>query len=114
MWIFAKDGFLSVVQDKSHYDLLLVRGRVQGDVQKFFPKAKVYRSEMRDYRHRALVPRESVAARLAQAVMEIDYGGGGDAISFKDSITDKRRAHFYFDVWNTCWEMQQALKGSNR
>ena len=69
---------------------------------------------MRDYRHRAIVPRESVAARLAQAVMAIDYGGGAaGAVSFKDSITDKRRAHFYFDVWNTCWEMQQALKGGN-
>ena len=65
---------------------------------------------MRDYRHRAIVPKEVVVSRLAQAVMAIDYGGG-DAISFKDSIADKRRAHFYFDVWNTCWEMQQALKG---
>ena len=110
MWIFAKDGFLSIVQAKDRADSLLVRGRVQNDIQHFFPRAKVYRSEMRDYRHRAILPRESVAARLAQAVTEIDYGGGGGAVSFKDSIADKRRAPYYLDVWDTMWQMQYDLK----
>jgi hypothetical protein len=109
MWLFAKDGFLSIVQDKSHHDLLLVRGRVQGDVQRFFPAAKVFHTARRDYAHRAIVPRESVAARLAQSIMAIDYGGGGGAVSFKDSITDKRRAPYYLDVWSTMAEMQDHL-----
>jgi len=110
MWIFAKDGFLSIVQAKDRADCLLVRGRVQGDVQYYFPTARVLRSERRDYRHRAIVPRESVAARLAVAVQQIDYGGGGGAVSFKDSIADKRRAPYYLDVWDTMWQMQDDLK----
>jgi hypothetical protein len=104
-----KDGFLSIVQAKDRDDCLLVRARVQGDVQHYFPTARVFRSEVRDYRYRAIVPRESVAARFALAAMAIDYGGG-DAVSFKDSITDKRRASFYLDVWSTMAEMQDRLK----
>jgi len=110
MWIFTKNVFLSVVQASNRSDCLLVRGRVRGDVQRFFPTAKVYHTVRRDYAHRAIVPRESVAARLAVAVQQIDYGGGGGAVSFKDSIADKRRAPYYLDVWDTMWQMQYDFK----
>ena len=109
MWIFAKHGFLSLVQHENYPYHLLVRGRVGGDIQHYFPDAKVMRTEKRDYLYRTVLPKEQVAKRIALAIEQIDYCGALGT-SFKSSITDKRRAPYYSNVWDTMWEMQDRLK----
>jgi hypothetical protein len=108
MLIFAKHGFLSLVQHENYPYHLLVRGRVRGDIQHYFPDAKVMRTEKRDYLFRTVLPKEQVAKRIALAVEQIDYCGA-HGTCFK-SIVDKRRAPFYLDVWSTMAEMQEQLK----
>ena len=83
--------------------MLLVRARVKGDIERHFPKAKVERTEERDYLFRTTLPRYQVAHRLFVAVLDIDYE------EFKSAVTDKRRQAYYFDIWDTGYSMQEEL-----
>jgi hypothetical protein len=107
VWIFAKAGFLSIVQHRDQPDMLMVRARVKGDIEHFFPSAKVIRMEDADYLYRTILPRNTVAAVIAKTVDAINYCGA-HGTSFK-SIVDKRRAPFYLNVWDTMAEMQDRL-----
>ena len=85
MWLFAKNGFLTFVQHDNRPDLLLVRGRIKGDIENYFPNARVtYRTD-RDYAYRTMLPKTRVAERIASAVSAIDY------VKYKPSVQDKRR-----------------------
>ena len=81
----------------------MVRGRVKGDIEFYFPNATVIETPQADYRYRTTLPREKVADSVRKAVTDIHYRG------FKDSVTDKRRAEYYFSVWDTCCLMQEEL-----
>jgi hypothetical protein len=70
----------------------------------YFPKAKVIRTDDRDYLYRAVVDRSAVAATIHSAVIAIDYD------NFKSSVPDERRGPWYVDVWFTLEEMQDKLK----
>ena len=54
MWLFTSKTFLSVVADKDQPDgpKLLVRSRVQGDIEEIFPEADVKENSNGDYRFR--------------------------------------------------------------
>ena len=103
MWIFAKDGFLSITPHREKPDCFMVRGRVKGDIEYYFPNADVIETPNADYRYRTTLPREEVADRIRKAVADIHYRG------FKTSVTDKRREAYYFSVWDTCYLMQEEL-----
>jgi hypothetical protein len=61
MWIFLPDSFISVVQKPGDTDLLTVRARIAGDIERVFPDAQVQANQGTDYKYRAKVPREAVA-----------------------------------------------------
>ena len=103
MWIFAKAGFLSIVQHRGRPDMLMVRARVKGDIEHYFPDAKVIRLDDADYLFRAFLPRKAVAAVMTNAVEQIDYD------KFKAAVEDKRREAHYFSVWDTGYLMQEEL-----
>jgi hypothetical protein len=93
MWIFTGTAFVSIVRSlnrKGKKDLLLVRGRVAGDIQRLFPDAKVRKTPNRDYLFRAYVPREEVARVLAQKIMAIDYGLVGTCSICNETRTTRR------------------------
>jgi hypothetical protein len=105
MWIFAKNGFLSIKQHDRQPKLLVVRGRVKGDIERLMsiPARQVIEDAAADYRFRAFLDRDRVADRIAEHVRGIRYE------KFKSSITDKRRAAYYFSVWDSCYLMQEQL-----
>lgn len=103
MWIFAKGGFLSIVQHQDRPNMLMVRGRVKGDIERHFPGVRVKRTDDADYLYRAVLPKHRVAARLFDLATEIDYD------KFKPAVQDKRREAYYFSIWDTSYEMQQEL-----
>jgi hypothetical protein len=103
MWIYGKDAFVSVVQDRNDAEVLIVRSRVKGDLEVLWPQAKIEETPYADYGFRTRLERREVAAAVAKEVMEISYS------NYKDSITDKRRKPFYLVVWHAMWEMQDAL-----
>jgi hypothetical protein len=103
MWLFTTKSFLSIVEHRDRPDVLMVRARIRGDIERYFPNAKVIRDDKADYLFRAILPKHKVAAKLFDVVAEIDY------LKFKSSVRDKRREAYYFSVWDTCYLMQEEL-----
>jgi hypothetical protein len=95
MWIHMNDAFLSVVAHRTDPGVLLVRGRVAGDIERVFPGAEVAVTPTADYRFRTLLPREVVAGAVAAAVGTIDYD------NFKNSVSDDVRHDAYSECWRT-------------
>jgi hypothetical protein len=104
MWIFTNEAFLSIVAD-ANSDQLLVRARIAGDIERTFPGFKVTEGGGTDYRFRAWVDRETVAATLYQEAMNISYG------NFKGSVVDDERHEAYLKVWEQMlrYQRQQQL-----
>ena len=78
-------------------DTLLVRARIDGDIERVFPAADVIEGAGTDYRYRARVSRAEVTQAMTDAVEAIDYG------NFKNSIPkySKDRHDAYMSVWTT-------------
>lgn len=108
MWIFLNDAFLSVVADKNSDDMLLVRGRINGDIERVFPDFPVVENAGTDYRFRALVPRSVVADALAKTVDAIGYH------NFKGSVKEKPRHHKYMHVWSVMEDWQSRAEAQER
>jgi hypothetical protein len=103
MWIFMNDSFLSIVDKAKTKGCLLVRARKKGDIEAVFPGAKVRKGEGTDYKYRADVPRDAVAAAIAARVTDIDYSNFKDSIPTKDST----RQHAYHAVWAAGFELER-------
>lgn len=103
MWIFLSDAFLSVVADKDDPSgpRLLVRSRREGDIERVFPEAEVATTPGADYRFRAWLPRERVAAVLTQQVENLAY------TNFKSSIRD----HAYHAAAMGAWSVMHRYQG---
>lgn len=102
MWVILNDAMLSIVASDCP-DLLMVRARVKGDIERVFPKARVSYTPERDYAYRALVPRDVVGAALSARAIGIDYG------NFKDSVHEPRRKSIYSRVWETLLDLQGGI-----
>jgi hypothetical protein len=102
MWLFAKDGFLSVVQHNESADVLVVRSRFKGDIERLI-RAKTFATPSGDYPVRAHVEREAFRDAIVSQIERIDYD------KFKPSVTDKRRHRAYFEIWDTLWQLQEQL-----
>jgi len=102
MWIFLKDAFLSIVDKDEDGTTLLVRARLEGDLERAFPGADVHETHDHDYRYRAQVDRETVAQALADRVRQVDYP------NFKDSVRDPARHAAYMRVWEVMYRYQQG------
>lgn len=105
MWIFLKDAFLSIVAVKGRSDVLKVRARFQGDIERVFPDASVSVDAGTDYKFRALVDRAAVAEALAEQARGIT------ATNFKNSVAERWRHDVYLDVWNVMFKAQKERTG---
>lgn len=118
MWILINDAFFSIVDEGAHKtgkraprrksDTLLVRARIKGDIERYFPGAKVTRTPERDYLFRATVKRADVEAAIAKAVSGVDYG------NFKDSVRDRRRHDAYAACWTALYRYQREADAALR
>ena len=73
MWIFTTKGFLSIVRHMDKSNILIVRSRFRGHIEKIFPKAKVIEDGSRDYRFRVELDIKEVARVIAGMVLVINY-----------------------------------------
>jgi hypothetical protein len=106
LWIFNRDGFASITQHRDNPDLLIVKTRVKGDLAKMFGAGHRLIEAGSDYAFRALVNRSDVAHGSVRMVAEIDER------NFKQTVTDKRRMPYYFQIWETLCDMQDAFAQS--
>ena len=100
MWLFGSNNFLSVVQSSDDSRDLVVRARRQGDIERFFPNAKVITLPGRDYQFRAILPREEVAIAVSEYVMGIKY------TNFKNSVRDTQ----YHNACSRVWSVMAGLQ----
>ena len=100
MWIFLSNSFISIVQKPGDTDMLTVRARIEGDIEKVFPGARVQANKGTDYKFRAKVPREVVAQALHDQAMAVNYQ------NFKNTVKDKKRHDAYMDVWSAMFRAQ--------
>jgi hypothetical protein len=100
MWIFLSDSFISVVQKPGDTDLLTVRARIEGDIERVFPDAKVEANKGTDYKYRAKVAREVVAKALHDQAMSVDY------TNFKSTVKASKRHDAYMGVWSAMYAAQ--------
>ena len=97
MWIFSQKGFLSVVAHNTKPDILIVRSRFKGHIEKIFPNAHVIEDATRDYRFRAELPAKEVSKVIAEMVLTIKYD------NFKASLDmyDERYMDCCLDVYHS-------------
>lgn len=101
MWICLNDAFLSIVAHRNKPGVLLVRARRPGDIERTFPSVTTYQDEHADYRYRADIPADQVAASIAGKVEGIDYD------NFKSSVTDGELHDAYMRVWSVMFGLQK-------
>lgn len=100
MWLCLNNAFLSIVHKECGPDELLVRARVPGHIERVFPAVVVRESFGTDYRYRAVVSRQDVAAAMAGIVDSIDYG------NFKGSTKERSLHDAYMNVWHDMAPLQ--------
>jgi hypothetical protein len=116
MWVFLNNAFVSIVEDRDEADLLWVRARVQGDLERFFkPIPREWRANLvvdttpeADYLFRSCVPRAWVRAALSSALDGVDYDNFKGSIP-KNKMGDVRHT-FYMRVWNAMMAYQKSLR----
>ena len=101
MWIFLNDAFLSIVDKGGDGSTLLVRARQHGDLERVFPGSLVQDTPSNDYRFRARIPRDQVAATMASAIASIGY------TNLKGSVQDQLRHEAYLGVWEVMHRYQR-------
>lgn len=104
MWIFTPTAFVSIVAHRTKPDVLLVRARLKGDLQRLFPGCKVTTTPEADYRFRTELPRADVAAVIADQLAGIGYDNVKGAIPHGPAAHEIRA-----QAMGRCWSaMYQA------
>ena len=93
MWVCTNQSFVSIVADKDHPDMLLVRARKREHLKTLFPKAKITMTTGTDYRYRTWASRGAVASLIATQIANIDYS------NFKGSVGDFELHNLYLRFW---------------
>ena len=103
MWIMTTFGFFSVVEKPWDREkgTLTVRARVREDIDslrdRFLPElTDMTESGNADYRFRAQVPRQALAAAMSRIVGDVDYDNFKNAVAREQG---HRRAGVYGSVW---------------
>jgi len=86
MWIFSQKGFLSIVRHTDKPNILIVRSRFRGHIEKIFPKARVEEDATRDYRYRSELPAKEVSKVIARLVSGIDYDNFKGSLDTNDEV----------------------------
>ncbi len=97
MWIFSQMGFISIVRHTDKPNILIVRSRFRGHIEKIFPNAIVEEDINKDYRFRTELPVKAVSKAIARMVSEICYD------NFKASLDmyDERYMDCCLDVYHS-------------
>lgn len=112
MWLMTRFGFFSIVQKPGDAEAgtLTVRARVRADLEAlqtaYLPElGEIAENAGTDYRYRAHVSREALAAALEQVVLDIDYG------NFKSVVQKSQgsqRSNLYHQVWEVLCHLEDT------
>ena len=116
MWLYTVFGFFSVVEHRDDKDLLIVRSRFKGDLEKLKTKylpnlGEIVYMPTADYPHRALAWKEELAEAAKKAVLDITYP------NFKSEVSKQQgqeRHDLYMDVWSVMKHARSKLAEAKR
>ena len=98
MWIHTDTAFVSIVAHRDRPECLLVRSRTRRDLEAFgVPEPEVWADFDADYLWRAVMPREWVAARIAEHTASMSYTNVKAAVQAQVGV---ERARALMDVWH--------------
>lgn len=119
MWVFTKDGFFAVAENRNDKDTLLVRARVADDMNRLVNTMEAinmqwvrlpWRDEEADYLFRGIMTKFAWAYYLGYAAREIDY----DSLKSYVMQTDgKSRYQVMTVIWNSIAHLE-LMKGPFR
>ena len=115
MWIFTKEGFFSVVEDKyCGKDELMVRARVKSDLVRLAQKMDISFDilviDHSDYRYRGKIARTVWENYCSLSAAEIDYSNVKGTISGDDH----ERSDAYMGVWSSLFSLQPSGRRVDR
>lgn len=95
MWIFLKDGFISVVQHEAEPDTLVIRARkLEHLFQLGTPESAILRLPDADYPFRCYMHKRTFAVVMYEKIKTIDY------TNFKNTLDHDPKYHkACFNVW---------------
>tara|TARA_R110000751_G_scaffold152635_7_gene257810 strand:+ start:2683 stop:3102 length:420 start_codon:yes stop_codon:yes gene_type:complete len=118
MWVFAENGFISIVRHRHKPEFVLVRARVEVDLGNFVAgcgeMASHYAIEHTpeaDYPWRVMLPKGVAANGLVRQLLDIDYP------NFKAAIEERvewDRDDAYGKVWGAMRELGDVLAGGEQ
>lgn len=104
MWVFFPNAALSIVAHRELPSELLVRARIRADLKRFLPpelERCIVHTPKADYAYRAVVPRDVVARRMADAVRRMPYP------NVKAAVTQNDRHRLYARIWRLVLEFAE-------
>jgi hypothetical protein len=104
MWIFTRDGFLSIVEHNLNSNILIVRSRFKNHIEKIFGDVEVQEDAGTDYEYRAEIPKEKVAKVMSDLVKDIDYP------NFKNELGNLKKIDSTYV--RRCWAVYEAVQGN--
>lgn len=102
MWVFTKNGFFSAVQNFKNPDLIHVRARFKGDLERLCEEygvaPEVVSTPGNDYPFRMDFTREKWAEIMSEEARRIDYPNFKNAVHFAEGASLCRN-NAYLSVW---------------
>lgn len=107
MWLFTREGFFSVVQDKGDFMKLVVRTRRRGDLERLSIALNTHLDIIEgagtDYQYRAVVDRVAFRDYMAEGIDGIDYTTG---VKDKIDCGENDRHTAMYRVWSAMMSLQ--------
>ena len=115
MWIFSKEGFISVVAHRDDKDILLIRGRVKEDIEDIVNEVEkitgnrpeIIELIQADYFYRIFISRSIFKKIMTSKIDGLTYD------NFKSSIKDNERHNAYLDIWRIMYKFAQRSVKNN-
>lgn len=110
MWLFCKSGFFSAVQHFENEEVIHVRARFEGDLERLCHShqviPKVQETPGNDYRFRMDFDRSEWERIVSEEAMDIDY------TNFKNAVHDGTQRDI---AYMNCWAaMEQGQRRSTK
>jgi hypothetical protein len=106
MWIFLKEGFLSVVQVRDDESYLLIRARDRKHLQAIgVPDKEIYVIEGSDYQYRHKIHKTTFGVLMVGKIDGINYP------SFKSSVKEPKYRQVLGKIWSVVFEAYREEYG---
>jgi hypothetical protein len=108
MWIFTVNGFFTIIQDRKDANYVWLRARLREDIERNFPGVTVEEHPGADYLFRAKLPREQVAQRVMELVMENNVTSHFKDVMIRTASKPVHgsRSKMLYGVWHSGADMQ--------